>query len=72
MKERHSGVEVGFRLPIILGSVIATNVVSLIIFLVVRTKKFPVKYDEEKQEGNTEESQMLNKVMEVIIKNESK
>jgi large-conductance mechanosensitive channel len=72
MKERQSGEETVFLLPIIIGSVIATLVVSLIIFLVVRKKKSSVKYDAEKQEGNTEESKKLNKATEEIIKTESK
>jgi hypothetical protein len=52
--------------------VIATLVFTLVIFLVVRNKKSPVKYDAEKQEGNTEKSKKLNKATEEIIKTESK
>jgi len=60
LKEKQTGLQSGVLLPILIGSVIAVLVVSLVIFLVIRSRKSPVKYDEEKQEGNTEESKKLN------------
>ena len=67
MKEKQTGEEVGFFLPIIIGSVIALVVVSLVIFLIVRSKKSQMKYDAEKAEGNTDESKKLNEQLEEKI-----
>ena len=64
MKEKQTGEEIGFLLPIIIGSVVALAVVVLIIFLVVRKKKSQLKYDAEKAEGNTDESKKFNDQME--------
>ena len=67
MKEKQTGEEIGFLLPIIIGSVVALGVAALIIFLIVRNKKSPIKYDTEKAEGNTIESKKLNDQMEEKI-----
>ena len=67
MKEKQTGEEIGFLLPIIIGSVVSIAAVALIIFLVVRNKKSPIKYDTEKAEGNTIESKKLNDQMEEKI-----
>lgn len=60
LKEMQRGEEIDFLLPIIIGSVIAIAVISLVIFFIVRSKKSQMKYDAEKAEGNTEESKKLN------------
>ena len=58
--EKQTLKEMNFLLPIIIGSVIALVIILLVIFLVVKSKKDKTKYDEEKANGNTDESKKLN------------
>jgi len=77
MKEKQTGDEIGLLMPIIIGSVIALALVSLIVFLVVRKKKSQMKYDTEKASGyddekaigNTDESKKLKDQIEDKIAN---
>jgi len=64
MKEKKTGGEIGFLLPIIIGSVVALASLTLLVFLVIRNKKSQEKYDEEKADGNTDESKKLNDQVE--------
>ena len=64
MKEKKTGGEIGFLLPIIIGSVVALVSLTLLVFLMIRNKKSQEKYDEEKADVNTDESKKLNDQVE--------
>jgi len=64
LKEKKKGGEIGFLLPIIIGSVVALVSLILLVFLVLRNKKSTEKYDAEKAVGNTDESKKLNDQVE--------
>ena len=64
MREKKRGGEFDILLLIIIGSVIALASLTLLVFLVIRNKKSQEKYDEEKADGNTDESKKLNDQVE--------
>jgi hypothetical protein len=59
--QRHAafGAEIDFLLPIVIGGVMAFSLLLILTIVIVKRKKSMLKYDAEKAEGNTDESQKL-------------
>ena len=53
------GAEMDLLLPIVIGAVAAFTLLLLVTILIVKKKKSQLKYDAEKAEGHSDESQKL-------------
>ena len=53
------GAEMDLLLPIVIGAVTAFTLLLLVTILIVKKKKSQLKYDTEKAEGHSDESQKL-------------
>ena len=53
------GAEMDLLLPIVIGAVAAFTLLLLLTILIVKKKKSQLKYDAEKAEGHSDESQKL-------------
>ena len=51
--------KMGLLLPVVVGSITAATLLLGITILIVKKKKSQLKYDTEKAEGNSDESQKL-------------
>ena len=53
------GAEMDLLLPIVIGAVTAFTLLLLVTILIVKKKKSQLKYDTEKAQGHSDESQKL-------------
>ena len=60
------GAEMDLLLPIVIGAVAAFTLLLLVTILIVKKKKSQLKYDAEKADGHSDESQKLKSEEEKI------
>ena len=61
------GEATNLTIPILVGSILAVFLLTLLTVVIVRKKKAQLKYDVEKAEGSREESEKLNEQKEEQI-----